>query len=221
MKKILAAAALVSISGVAMAAPVPATLVSVQSYSANGVANWTATAGNTGVWQLDTGTGVASMVSGTFSYLAKAGPTPLMTHTMTGAAIGGGGAASASTWSCIEGIFGGFVGAHICGNYNFGVNGVNDSTYTPTTTGATVTLGGDDTASGPPQTLNNSYNNMATSAIAGAAAGFQRYLVSNGTPGVGGYDLKFDVAVVPVPAAVWLFGSALGLLGVARRRMAA
>jgi len=27
-----------------------------------------------------------------------------------------------------------------------------------------------------------------------------------------------DVAVVPVPAAVWLFGSALGLLGVARRR---
>jgi hypothetical protein len=29
-----------------------------------------------------------------------------------------------------------------------------------------------------------------------------------------------DVAVVPVPAAVWLFGSALGLLGVARRRAA-
>ena len=30
-----------------------------------------------------------------------------------------------------------------------------------------------------------------------------------------------DAPVVPVPAAVWLFGSALGLLGVARRRMAA
>ena len=29
-----------------------------------------------------------------------------------------------------------------------------------------------------------------------------------------------DAPVVPVPAAVWLFGSALGLLGVARRRMA-
>jgi hypothetical protein len=27
--------------------------------------------------------------------------------------------------------------------------------------------------------------------------------------------------VIPVPAAVWLFGSALGLLGVARRKLAA
>jgi hypothetical protein len=32
--------------------------------------------------------------------------------------------------------------------------------------------------------------------------------------------LTFTFAVVPVPAAVWLFGSALGLLGVARRRAA-
>lgn len=33
--------------------------------------------------------------------------------------------------------------------------------------------------------------------------------------------LTFTFAVVPVPAAVWLFGSALGLLGVARRKSAA
>ena len=30
-----------------------------------------------------------------------------------------------------------------------------------------------------------------------------------------------DIAVIPVPAAVWMFGSALGLLGVARRKLAA
>jgi hypothetical protein len=30
-----------------------------------------------------------------------------------------------------------------------------------------------------------------------------------------------EIAVIPVPAAVWLFGSALGLLGVARRKLAA
>ncbi|MCL4790676.1 MAG: VPLPA-CTERM sorting domain-containing protein [Gammaproteobacteria bacterium] len=33
-------------------------------------------------------------------------------------------------------------------------------------------------------------------------------------------QMNFNYSVVPVPAAVWLFGSALGLLGVARRRAA-
>lgn len=39
---------------------------------------------------------------------------------------------------------------------------------------------------------------------------------ANATGVAGVYTL--DVAVVPVPAAVWLFGGALGLLGLARRR---
>ena len=32
------------------------------------------------------------------------------------------------------------------------------------------------------------------------------------------YDLDFQTSVIPIPAAVWLFGSALGLLGWLRRR---
>jgi len=32
--------------------------------------------------------------------------------------------------------------------------------------------------------------------------------------------MNFNYTLVPVPAAVWLFGSALGILGVARRRAA-
>jgi hypothetical protein len=34
-------------------------------------------------------------------------------------------------------------------------------------------------------------------------------------------QMNFNYSVVPVPAAVWLFGSALGILGIARRRTAA
>jgi hypothetical protein len=34
-------------------------------------------------------------------------------------------------------------------------------------------------------------------------------------------QVRMDVQVVPVPAAVWLFGSALGLMGLARRRASA
>jgi hypothetical protein len=41
-----------------------------------------------------------------------------------------------------------------------------------------------------------------------------------GNPGGGSFDafVTFNVNVVPVPAAVWLFGSAIGLMGVIRRR---
>ena len=34
-------------------------------------------------------------------------------------------------------------------------------------------------------------------------------------------QINFNYTLVPVPAAVWLFGSALGLLGIARRRSVA
>ena len=42
-------------------------------------------------------------------------------------------------------------------------------------------------------------------------------------PSGGSFDafVTFNVNVVPVPAAVWLFGSAVGLMGVMRRRVAA
>lgn len=41
-----------------------------------------------------------------------------------------------------------------------------------------------------------------------------------GTGSFGEFTFSFQSAVVPVPAAVWLFGSALGLLGLARRQSA-
>ena len=63
---------------------------------------------------------------------------------------------------------------------------------------------------------------MTTTSLGGGA-----YLLSNApfpgsTASKSGYDFVFQTAaVVPVPAAVWLFGSALGLMGAMRRRKSA
>lgn len=212
IKTVLSIAALVGVSGagVATAAPTAATLISVGSYSRNasGITNWAATGANTATWTFDAATGELAIASGTYARMTKVGSTVLMTHTMTGATLGAG-TATATTWACIEGAFGGIVGAHICGNYSFGGNFTNDSTYTPTATGATLLIGGDDEAmAGGPQTLENSYSNMTVTEVGGAAAGFQRYELSNGAdlvPGAGdpingfdaGYLFVFDVAPAP------------------------
>ena len=211
MKKVLAAVALIGAVGVAQAAP--ATLTGVTSYSKSGTSVWTIN--SAGTWDLDTGTGVATQTGGTLNMTAKVGATPLMSHTMTSGVLSSG-TATAASWACVEGIFGGIVGAHICGNYNFGSNFTNESTVGNSGTATTVTLGGDDLSLGAPQSLANSYSGLALTSLGGG-----NWKLSNGVVGVGGYDFTFNVAVVPVPAAVWLFGSALGLMGVARRRTAA
>jgi hypothetical protein len=222
MKKLLTLAALVGVTGVgvANAAPVPATMISVASYSKSAAtaSPWTPTAGNTVTWTFDTATNTLAMASGTYEYIVKVGATPLMTHTLTGVSMSTGDAVG-TTWTCTEGVFGGIVGSNICGNYSYGGNFTNDSTYnqgTPDAISATVTLGGDDTVAGPPQTLVNSYSNFtAATPVAGAAAGFQRYEFNNGqdlVPGAGagetvtgfdaGYLYTFDIAIAVVPVAV-------------------
>ena len=55
--------------------------------------------------------------------------------------------------------------------------------------------------------------------------GIYSVLIGNGTFGSNtgpiDYTMTFETTVVPVPAAVWLFGSGLlGLIGVARRKKA-
>ena len=197
-------------AGVANAAPAVATMVSVGSYGRNSTTPgvWTVTAADTAIWTFDTDTNTLAVASGTYARMAKVGPTPLMTHTMTGVTLSAG-TATASSWSCTEGSFGSAIGAHICGNYVFGNNAINESVYTPSTIGATVTIGGDDISRGAPQTLANSYSNFGPAvAVSGAAAGFQRYTFSNGAdlvPGFGdaltgfdtGYLFTFDIALAP------------------------
>jgi hypothetical protein len=223
VKKSLPLAALLGATGLiglipdADAAPVAATLISVTSYSQDGSSPWNGTA-DTSTWTFDADTGTAVQTGGVYSRLIKAAATPLMRHTMTGVTLSSG-AATGATWACIEGTFGGGggntggIGASVCGNYNFGADFTNQSTYTPSAVGATVALGGDDGAIGAPQTLANSYSSMTSTALGGG-----RFRLSTNTTGTSGYDFVFQVAV-PVPAAVWLFGSALGLMGVLRRKL--
>ena len=171
MKKSIPIATLMGVTGVmglasdADAAGVYATLISVTSYSPNGSAAWDGSL-DTSTWTFDTVTGIAVQTGGTYSRLTKAGATPLMRHTMTGVTLKNG-APTGATWACIEGNFGTVVGASICGNYNFGTNLTNESTYTPSVTGSTVTRGGDDGIIGPSQSLVNSYSTMLKTFVSG------------------------------------------------------
>lgn len=75
-------------------------------------------------------------------------------------------------------------------------------------------------------TVSNVWQNLTASGVAVAGTAFARVVLITGDflPGGNGGAPRFDDAsfsVVPVPAAVWLFGSALGLLGVARRKVLA
>ncbi len=53
------------------------------------------------------------------------------------------------------------------------------------------------------------------------ATGEYNFAIQVGRAGWAVEQVRMDVQVIPVPAAVWLFGSALGLIGVMRRRAAA
>ena len=190
---------------------------------------------DTSTWTFDSASGTATMTGGT--YIGAITSPNVFGHTMTGVSLGNF-VPTLGTWSCQEGTFGNAVGASLCGRYNFGSNKVNQSTYTPTAQGGTVVTGGDDGVLGPPQSLQTSYSNMVTVAPVVAPGESQIYCLSNGTPPnvpdnyyatpcmshQSGYTFRFQVvpapAVVPIPPAVWLFGSALGLIGAMRRRSA-
>jgi hypothetical protein len=86
----------------------------------------------------------------------------------------------------------------------------HDSTYA--LTGASLTLAAGDLSA---------FDYAAISGINGAPANFDSFFLSFGADAdlVGTWQTTVQMAPVPVPAAVWLFGSGLvGLLGVARAR---
>lgn len=237
-KGAIAVAVAAGLGGVqaADAATYTATLNQVLTYSNNGTAGTAAniSSSNT-IFSYDDVSNLVTQGTGLLNIRLTTSPsTTLYRTSITGLVVGNGGAASASTYVCTEGNFAGTSNASICGNYSFGGNFTNDSTltYGPGTS-VTRTLGGDDVSIGTAQSIAG-YNGFTTVSFTGTelilsnascsplgAAGLANCTI----PGAlnTGIRLRFATVidnVIPVPAAAWLFGSALGLLGVARRKLA-
>lgn len=169
---------------------------------------------STASWSYDDVSGQLTQVGGTLvaNYQLIPGSITLFRHNITSLVVGAGAPATAASYSCIEGNFGPEnVGAALCGNYTFGANYLDESTATwgPGTAFSRV-LGGDDSASGTPQNLTY-FDGMTTASWNGT-----NLQLSNATATTG-YTMTL-VSAVPVPAAAWLFGSALGLLAWTKRR---
>lgn len=149
-------------AGGAEAALWNAQLVGAGSYSNSGLANFNL-GSSTATFVYDDTSQLLAQAGGTFNARLTTSPnTTLFRQSITGLVIGNGGAASATTFVCTEGNFGGNVGASICGNYSFGANFINESiaSWGPGTS-LVRTLGGDDQSFGPPQSVAG-YDGMAT-----------------------------------------------------------
>jgi hypothetical protein len=167
---------------------------------------------STATWVYDPATGVLTG-SGLFSIDSLFTPTTdIFEHRTVDPVFTAGNAASATSFACIEGGFGAATSSHSCGGWDFGPNTINESsiTYGPGTS-FTLTMGGDDVSNVSPVSISH-YDNMP-------ATWDGTILVFSNTK-VAAAGLAYDITftAVPVPATVWLFGSALGLLGWLRRK---
>jgi hypothetical protein len=197
---------------------------------------------STAVWDWNNGTGVLSM-TGTFNTASTLGSSGAAAAS---AVIGdkvvdmvidtANSLTTATSYACAEGNFLANVGAHGCANVSTGGDFTYNGSVAYNVGGVANcinrTIGGDDVSTGNPRGLMSAAAGGGCDAVDGAfnlwtvvsytGPGGQ-LILSNGiaTTAAGTNYLTFSVpAVVPVPAAVWLFGSAMGLLAVARRRAA-
>ncbi len=219
----------------ATCAPLGATNPCISTTNAWTLANQT---GSTATWAWD-GTTLAAtgMFQSTSHLSSNANGNAVISDRTVGLNINTGTmTTTATSYNCIEGNFLGNVGANGCLNTSTGGDFTDNSSALYNVGGnancVQRTVGGDDASTGNPRGL------MSVAAGGGCDATDGAYdlwtivsdntgiggqlILSNGiaTSAAGTHYMTFNT-VVPVPAAVWLFGSALGVLGVARRRRVA
>jgi hypothetical protein len=189
---------------------------------------------STATWDWNAATGVLTQTGGVYYATRRIGSTPagsiLETDMITGLVIDTvADTVTATTYDCIEGTFGAGTGSSICGNVAWNGNFAMDSTLTYNVGGnadcITKTIGGDDTDGGA---LRGLTSHAAAGPCTAQTGAYMRYnavqsggqlLLNNGLAISGPGSIQFTF--IPVPAAVWLFGSALGLMGLARRKAVA
>lgn len=175
----------------------------------------------TAVWDWDPGTGLLTstgIFSAVFSLAGHPLSATIYADIVTDLGINTNtGSAFATDYRCIEGEFGPLVAANFCGDYTFGDNYIDDSTtvYGPGTA-FSQTLAGDDVSRGSPRNI--SAFGMKLISWNGTDLVLENFVY--GSPPIEGGQVVLSVSPVPVPAAVCLFGSALGLLGWMRRKTA-
>ncbi len=228
-KTVLAAAVVASVGGASAAADAAsfnATLTEVRTFSNSGTAGTPSNiTSSTATWSYNDVTNLLSQTGGTYNVRVTTAPTStLFRHSVTGLVLGNGAAATAASFICTEGNFGPGVGASLCGNYTFGANFTNDSTTTwGPGTAVSRTIGGDDAVAGPQASI-ASLDGFTTATWNGTTLVLRNATCTQTcTTSASGFNngQQWTFAVVPAPAAAWLFGGAVAVLASMQRRPAA
>lgn len=190
----------------------------ISTYFFDGSATQSSGIATTATWDWD---GTVLTATGQFNEVTSLGSVSMGATVIEDQSVGlilntSTSTGTATSYTCLEGTFLSTVGASGCGGYSFN-DGVNDSTTTWGPGLATAqTIGGDDTSTTDGvRGISNAYDGYDLISWDGVTL----VLGSTIPLGTGGAN-QLVFSAVPVPAAVWLFGSALGLLGWARRRSA-
>lgn len=238
---LITAAAVLMSSSAAFAVPV--TLV-VDGMRASSGSHYSKVVTGSATWDWDAGTGILTQ-TGSMTSTQAVGPTVIVADNTTGMVINTtANTTTATSYSCTEGTFVEQFGANACLNLDMGANLTLESSAVYNVGGdancINVTIGGDDTSAGAVRGLGTGSSGCATQSGAYADWFVQVDNISSGGTltlwnGIGdisclGNTTKNAIcanqtymtfaSTVPVPAAVWLFGSAIGIMGWMRRKVA-